>query len=655
MKALKALKALGAPKAFRTISAFGAFSAFSAFGLVACDDDTVSPVLGALEVTIAGLPTGQNAAVTVTGPGAFSATMTTSGRLDNLDPGTYTVNAANVDRADGRWSPTPTTQTVNVTRGTAPAAATVAYALVTARLAVNISGLPNGVSGSVTVTGPGGYNNLLGSSTAIELLTPGAYTITATNVVSGGVTYVPAPATQTIQLPASTTQVATNVVYSATTGSLTVTVTGLGAGIDGAVTVTGPGGFSQQLTATQTLTGLAAGTYTIAASSIAANLVTHTPSPATQTVTVAAGGTAAGTVAYTASPLVLGVQQQWVGAALGDVVHLASPPNDPRIFVVDQEGQIFVIKNGVALTTPFLDIRTLVLAGGEQGLLSVAFDPAYATSGRFYVYYTDRNGDIAVARYTATPTADVANAGSRTTVITIPHPVQSNHNGGLAMFGPDGMLYLGTGDGGSSGDPPNNAQNIDVLLGKLLRLDVTNLPYTIPAGNPYAGATPGRDEIWARGLRNPWRYAFDPPAGTLYIADVGQGEWEEINAVASTTAGLNYGWRIMEGNHCYNAAMCNGAGLTVPVLEYSHAGVNCSVTGGFVYRGAAIPELTGHYLYADFCAGILRSFRLASGQAVDQRTWSTDNVGMIKSFGLDAAGEIYILSTGGRVYRVVKQ
>lgn len=436
-------------------------------------------------------------------------------------------------------------------------------------------------------------------------------------------------------------------------GNLTVTISGPSGGA--VVTVTGPSGYSQQLTATQTLTSLVPGTYTIAASSIAGNLVTHVPSPATQTVTVAAGGTATGTVTYTASPLVLSAQQQWVGAVLGDVVYLSSPPNDPRIFVVDQEGRIFVIKNGAALTTPFLDIRTLVLYNGEQGLLSVAFDPAYATSGRFYVYYTDRNGDITVAQYTAAPAADVANAGSRTTVITIPHPIQENHNGGLAMFGPDGMLYLGTGDGGSSGDPPNNAQNIDVLLGKLLRLDVTTLPYTIPAGNPYAGATPGRDEIWARGLRNPWRYAFDPPAGTLYIADVGQNEWEEVNAVASTSAGLNYGWRIMEGNHCYNAATCSGGGLTVPVLEYGHAGVNCSVTGGFVYRGTAIPELVGHYLYADFCAGVLRSFRLASGQAVDQRAWSIGDVGMIKSFGLDAAGEIYILSTGGRVYRVVKQ
>ena len=386
---------------------------------------------------------------------------------------------------------------------------------------------------------------------------------------------------------------------------------------------------------------------------MASNLTTHTPTPLTQTVTVTAGATATGTVTYAGAPLVLGVQEMWPGANLGDVVYLTSPPGDARIFVVDQQGRIFVIKNGAPLSTPFLDIVSLVAYGGEQGLLSLAFDPQFATNGRFYVYYTDLSGDIAVARYTAA--GDVANAGSRTSVITIPHPTHSNHNGGLAMFGPDGMLYLGTGDGGGGGDPANNAQNRDVLLGKLLRIDVTSLPYTIPAGNPYAGATDGRDEIWARGLRNPWRFAFDPPAGTLYIADVGQDVWEEVNAVAATTAGLNYGWRIMEGDHCYPAAPCNGAGLTVPVLAYSHADGNCSVTGGFVYRGAAIPELVGHYLYADFCAGILRSFRLSAGQAVDHRTWAIGDVNRIKSFGLDASGEIYILSDNGNVYRVVKQ
>jgi glucose/arabinose dehydrogenase len=641
----RALRALTALKALRTLSALSALGALSA-----CKDDIVAPDRGSLAVAIAGLPAGQSAAVTVTGPGGFSRVLTASTTLDELLPGNYGITATNVEHpTEGRWAPTPADQSVVIPAGAGTTNATVTYALVSARLAVNIGGLPNGVNANVTVSGPG-YNNVLTSSTAINLLTPGAYTITAANVTSGGTTYVPTPATQTIQLPASTAQVAANVTYGVGTGSLTVTINGL-TGVGAAVTVTGPGGYSQQLNATQTLGSLVPGMYTIAAGAVASNLTTHSPSPATQNVTVTVGTTATGTVTYTSSALVLGAQQQWVGASLGDVVYLASPPNDARIFVVDQVGRIFVIKNGAALTTPFLDITSLVLYGGEQGLLSMAFDPAYATNGRFYVYYTDLNGDIAVARYTATPTADVANAGSRTTVISIPHPLQGNHNGGLALFGPDGMLYLATGDGGGGGEP---AQDINSLLGKMLRIDVSNLPYSIPAGNPYAGATTGADEIWARGLRNPWRYAFDPPGGTLYIADVGQNLWEEVNAVALTTPALNYGWRIMEGNHCYFTDPCNGVGLTTPVLEYAHAAGNCSVTGGFVYRGTAIPELTGHYLYADFCAGVLRSFRFSGGQVLDQRTWSVGSVGNIKSFGLDAAGEIYIL-TSSRVYRIVKQ
>jgi glucose/arabinose dehydrogenase len=221
------------------------------------------------------------------------------------------------------------------------------------------------------------------------------------------------------------------------------------------------------------------------------------------------------------------------------------------------------------------------------------------------------------------------------------------------MFGPDGMLYLGTGDGGGGGDPQNNGQNINTLLGKLLRIDVTTLPYTIPATNPFAGATAGRDEIWAYGLRNPWRYAFDRTAGMLYIADVGQGAWEEVNAVTVTTAGVNYGWRIMEGTHCFGATTCNMSGFTLPVHEYGH-GPECSITGGFVYRGAAIPELHGHYFYSDFCAGWLKSFRLSGGAATDHRDWDIGSIGNVLSFGSDATGELYMLTGSGRAYRIEK-
>jgi glucose/arabinose dehydrogenase len=630
-----------------------AFTALSALTLLfaACNDDVVSPTTGTLEVRISGLPAGTNALVTVTGPGDYLRTLTATTTIPDLPLGTYSIAPAVVTSPDGEWTPTPATQEKEVTAGSGPTLAEVAYAVSTARLAVNITGLPNGVNADVRVTGPG-YNSVLTSSTAINFLTPGTYTVTAADVTSGGTTYRPAPTTQTIQLPASTTQVAANVIYAVGTGSLTVTVSGLGAGVNAAVQVTGPSGYNQQLTATQTLTPLPPGTYTISASPVASNLTTHNPAPATQNVTVTAGATATGTVTYTASPLGLSVQQ--VTQGFTNPVYLTAPANDARLFIVEQPGRIRIYKNGALLPTPFLDITSIVRCCGEEGLLSVAFDPAFATNGRFYVYYTDLNGDIAVARYTAaTSTTDVADAGSRASVISIPHPINGNHNGGLAMFGPDGMLYLGTGDGGSGGDPPNNGQNINTLLGKLLRLNVTNLPYTIPAGNPFVGAT-GADEIWAYGLRNPWRYAFDGTTGTIYIADVGQGAWEEVNAVPATTAGVNYGWRIMEGAHCYNAATCNMTNLTLPVLEYDH-GQGCSITGGFVYRGGAIPELSGHYLYSDYCTGFLRSFRLSGGQAIDQRNWTIGNIGNILSFGVDAAGEMYMLSANGGVYRIVKQ
>ena len=648
----KALKALGALEVLRSALAF---SAVSAFGVTACNGDPPTgenppPLRGSLEVTIGGLPTGQPAVVTVTGPNNFSRGIASTIALADLEPGNYGITAANVDRFDGRWAATPATQNVVVTAGSPATTASVTYALVSGRMAVSISGL-SGANANVTVTGPSHFSRSVTASTTLEYLPPGEYTITAGDVFAG-TTFHPIPTTQTVQVAVSTTPVVVNITYYTNLAALSVIINGLPVTVNAAVQVTGPAGFSQQLTATQTFEAIPTGQYTITASPVATDLTTHTPAPATQNLTIAAGGRATMTITYSPTPLVLHAQQQWAGRDLGDVVYLASPPNDTRIFVVDQQGRIYVVENNAPLATPFLDIASLVLYGGEQGLLSLAFDPAYATNGRFYVYYTDRNGDITVDRFTAT--GDMANVGSRINVITIPHPTYANHNGGLALFGPDGMLYLATGDGGGGGDPNNNAQNLDVLLGKLLRIDVTSLPYMIPAGNPYAGATPGRDEIWAHGLRNPWRYAFDPPAGTLYIADVGQDHWEEVNAVTATTAGLNYGWRIMEGNHCYPGGSCNATGLTLPVLEYSHANGNCSVTGGFVYRGAAIPELTGHYLFADYCVGVVRSFRLSGGQALDERTWSIGNVGNIKSFGLDAAGEIYILSGNGAVYRVVK-
>jgi glucose/arabinose dehydrogenase len=349
---------------------------------------------------------------------------------------------------------------------------------------------------------------------------------------------------------------------------------------------------------------------------------------------------------------------QPVATGLTNPVHLSAPAGDARLFVVEQPGRIRLIKDGQLLATPFLDIATKVRSGGEQGLLSVAFDPAYATSGRFFVYYTSQpNGDIVVERYAGQPGADVAGT-TATPVITIPHPGATNHNGGLVAFGPDGMLYLATGDGGGGGDPNGNAQNLNVLLGKMLRLDVSQVPYALPATNPFVGQAGRRGEIWAYGLRNPWRYAFDRGSvpATLYIADVGQNRYEEIDAASSSAAGINYGWNVMEGLHCYPSGdACNKSGLQAPVLEYDRSGGACSITGGYVYRGSAIPELAGHYFYSDYCAGFLASLRGSLGGGVTTRTWSVPDIGNVTSFGDDGAGEVYMLSASGTVHRIVRR
>ena len=312
--------------------------------------------------------------------------------------------------------------------------------------------------------------------------------------------------------------------------------------------------------------------------------------------------------------------------------------------------------DGVLQTTPFLDIAaSRVLSGGERGLLSVAFHPQYATNRFFYVYYTTRAsgalaaGDIVIERFTTTTNPEVADPASAKLIITTPHTLQSNHNGGLVTFGPDGMLYAGLGDGGGGGDPYHTGQDQNALLGSLLRIDIAGDPYRIPPGNPFIGVTGARPEIWAKGLRNPWRYAFDAPTGLLYVADVGQGAREEVNVVAATQPGVNYGWSIMEGAICYNAATCNQTGLTLPVIDYTHA-AGCSITGGYVYRGAAIPGIRGHYFYSDFCSGFLRSFRYDNGTVTDVKDWGL-TMSNVTSFGVDFAGELYVIS-GNSIQKV---
>src|SRR3954469_3626137 len=343
----------------------------------------------------------------------------------------------------------------------------------------------------------------------------------------------------------------------------------------------------------------------------------------------------------------------FISSGLTAPVFLTQPLDDGRIFVVEQPGRIRVIRNGVLQATPFLDITSRVLYSGERGLLSVAFHPQYATNHFFYVYFTTQtNGDIRIERFSATTNPEVADPASSKLILTTAHSSQPNHNGGLLTFGPDGMLYAGLGDGGGGGDPDGNGQNVNALLGSLLRLDVDHGdPYAIPSDNPFVGQANHRGEIWAKGLRNPWRYAFDPPTGNLYIADVGQGLHEEVDVVAANKAGVNYGWNIMEGASCYNAATCSQTGLQLPVIDYGHNPA-CSITGGYVYRGTAIDGLQGHYLYSDYCAGFLKSFRFDNGTATDQHDWGL-TASQVTSFGRDFAGELYLMS-GNTILKIVK-
>lgn len=345
-----------------------------------------------------------------------------------------------------------------------------------------------------------------------------------------------------------------------------------------------------------------------------------------------------------------GLDTAIVATGLTNPLYLTAPTGDPRLFVVEQPGRIRIVANGSLLATPFLDITDRVLAGGERGLLSIAFHPEYATNGYFFVDYTDLSGDTRVERYRVSADPNLADQTSAKLILFVDQPY-SNHNGGLVLFGPDGMLYVGLGDGGSGGDPQGNGQNRGVLLGKLLRLDVDGGdPYAIPADNPFVGVSGARGEIWAYGLRNPWRFTFGREAGMLYIADVGQNRREEVNVAPAGAGGLNYGWNVMEGDECYGASACDPSGLTLPVLAYGHSD-GCSITGGYVYRGQAIPALQGHYFYSDYCGGWVKSFRYDGGAVVDRRDWGLE-LGGVLSFGEDSAGELYVLSANGNVYRL---
>lgn len=370
----------------------------------------------------------------------------------------------------------------------------------------------------------------------------------------------------------------------------------------------------------------------------------------------AAGGAGAGCGDGTGVLPPQDTELQAVKVASGreDPVHLTSPANDDRLFVVEQPGRIRIIEDGTLLATPFLDITSDVVSGNERGLLSVAFHPQYQSNGLFYVNYTGDGGATRVERYRVSGDPNVADPGSAQLILTVPQPF-GNHNGGMITFGPDGMLYIGMGDGGSGGDPQGNGQDARTLLGALLRIDVDGgEPYAVPPDNPFVGVVDARPEIWAIGLRNPWRFSFDPESGRLYIADVGQNRREEINAQPASEGGLNYGWNVMEGSRCFEPASdCDTAGLVPPVFEYDNTATQCSVTGGHVYRGEALPELQGHYFFGDYCGGTVTSFRLDDdGEAMAEREWDLGALGSITSFGEDSDRELYVVVHQGTVYRL---
>ena len=327
-----------------------------------------------------------------------------------------------------------------------------------------------------------------------------------------------------------------------------------------------------------------------------------------------------------------------VRSGLDSPLHVTSTPSQPkRLYIVEQPGRIRVLASGRLLAKPFLDIRSRVISGGEQGLLSVAFHPRFKTNRRFYVDYTDVNGDTRVVEYRANRAGTAVVRGSARQLLFVNQPY-ANHNGGQLAFGPDGFLYVGMGDGGSGGDPENRAQNLSSRLGKLLRINATR-----------RGAKP---QIAAYGLRNPWRFSFDRSTGDLYIGDVGQGEWEEIDFTPRSTAGVeNYGWDVYEGNARYEDKSPNGAGhLVFPVHVYSHE-QGCSVTGGFVYRGAAVPSARGRYFFGDYCTGRMWSLRIANGRATDVQL-DTQRLTDLSSFGQDTRGELYAVTLSGRLYRL---
>ena len=363
-------------------------------------------------------------------------------------------------------------------------------------------------------------------------------------------------------------------------------------------------------------------------------------------------------------------------------LYITQPSNETdRLFVLNQKGRIHIITNGETLKTPFLDISDRVhgslTPGSEEGLLGLAFHPDYKTNGYFYLNYVNKNDSSIVSRFSVTDNPNIADEGTEKMILGIPQPF-GNHNGGHLAFGPkDGMLYIGFGDGGKWGDPYNNSQDLKTLLGAILRINVDKGdPYTIPPDNPFFNDTGKRSEIFCYGLRNPWRFSFDRETSDLIIGDVGQNLWEEINWLTwDESLGANFGWRIMEGNHCYDPEeFCDTTGLIMPVFEYPNnasymkiligmderEATGCSVTGGYVYRGNDNPVLWGTYIFGDYCTGRIWSFKLKNGKPTkfknlrpELKKHSRDVPLFISSFGEDSSGELYVVDYLGAVYKFI--
>ena len=351
-------------------------------------------------------------------------------------------------------------------------------------------------------------------------------------------------------------------------------------------------------------------------------------------------------------PPLQGLAVDVVTRELDKPVFAAAPPGDDRLFVVEQDGLIRILVGEELVAEPFLDIDSLVESRNlEQGLLGLAFHPAYARNGRFFVYYTDNGGHSRLVEYSVGDDPNRADPDSAKLLLGVNQPA-SNHNAGMLAFGPDGYLYVGLGDGGGANDQFGNGQRPDTLLGTILRLDVDAAdPYAVPPDNPFVEGG-GAAEVWAYGLRNPWRFSID--GDLLYIGDVGQNDREEVDVISLKAAGTNLGWPIFEGSTCLEVDDCGQGDFTGPIVEFDHA-EGCSIIGGAVYRGSAIPELAGHYFYSDWCGGFVRSFRFDGGTAADQTDWTTDlgTLGQVLSMGTDGAGEMYAMNADGFLYKFV--